>query len=423
VAVIQDVTGLTIVKVLHVTQGYFPTIGGVEWLIQRVSEEIIRQFGDEVTVFTTNCYNGEGFFNSRVPRLPVGWQEINGVEVRRFSVFSRLSQLVRGPQEVAYRLRLPFNEQLRWIASGPIVPGLGKAIKNHRSDVIVAASFPLMHMFTALRSARETRRPCVLIGGLHPVDDWGFNRARIYKAIQLADHYVALTDYERQYVISRGAQPEKVTTIGLGVDPALFQEISNEAAKRRLGLENKPLVGFIGQLGGHKGIDTLVRAMPQIWIAAPDTHFLIAGARTLFAEKLEIMINDLPESDRKKVKLYYNFSEAEKPWLFGAVDVFAYPSGFESFGIAFLEAWIVEKPVIGCWDGAVPCVVQAGRDGLLVNYRDEAGLAEAVILLIKNPRWARSLGQAGKEKVLARYTWPEVARRFRQVYANARKEA
>ena len=404
-------------KILYVTQGYFPTIGGVEWLIQRVSEESFNRFGDEITVFTTNCYNGEGFFNPRVPRLPTGWEEINGVKVRRFSVMSRLSQLVRIPQAVAYQLQLPFNEHLRWLASGPIIPGLGKAIRQYSTDVIVAASFPLLHMLTALRSAREAKRPCVLIGGLHPVDDWGFNRSMIYRAIQEADHYIALTDYEKQYVVRRGAQPEKVTTIGLGVDPPLYKGVTQEEARQRLGLNGKQIVGFIGQLGGHKGIGTLVQAMPLIWNASPDTHFLIAGARTLFAEQLERMIGQLPESDRQKVKLYYNFPEEEKPWLFAAVDIFAYPSGFESFGIAFLEAWVVEKPVVGCRNGAIPWVVQAGRDGLLVEYQNESMLAEAIILLLNNPGWARTLGQSGREKVLARYTWPEVAQRFREVYA------
>ena len=68
-------------KILHVTQGYAPAIGGTELLIQRVSEELVRQFGDEVTVFTTDCYSGEAFFTLSAPRLPVGWEERNGVRV------------------------------------------------------------------------------------------------------------------------------------------------------------------------------------------------------------------------------------------------------------------------------------------------------------------------------------------------------
>ena len=407
-------------QILTVTQGYFPTIGGVEWLVQRVSEELVRQFDDQVTVYTTNCYNGEGFFNPKVPRLPAGWETLNGVNIRRFPVRSRISQWMRLPQAIAYRLHLPYNEYLRAIASGPIVPGLGAAIRKTPADVVMAASFPLLHMHTALRAAHATGRPCVLVGGLHPVDDWGFNRKHIYAAIRQADYYIALTDFEADYVIQRGADPQRVATIGLGVDPERSDGVTTQEAKRRVGLEGKTVVGFIGQLGGHKGLDTLLRAMPAIWEVEPDTHFLIAGARTLFAAQMEQMIADFPAEHREKIVVRYNFPEAEKPWLSGAVDVFAYPSGFESFGIAFLEAWMMEKPVIGCLSGAVPWVVDAGRDGLLTHYQNEAMLAGAILLLVQNPGWARTLGRRGKQKVLARYTWPEVARRFREVYNQVR---
>lgn len=407
--------------VLHVTQGYYPAIGGTELLIQRVSEELARQFGDRVTVFTTDCYNGEAFFMPGLPRLPLGQEEINGVSVRRFPVRSRISRLLRFPQSVAFRLGLPGNQHLRALASGPIVPGLERAIRRHPAEVIAASSFPLLHMFTALRAARADGRPCVLHGGLHPQDAWGFDRPMIYRAISQADQYIANTDYEAAYVVARGANPERVTTVGVGVDPEPFEKVSPAEAKARLGLDGCPLVGFIGQLGGHKGVDTLLRAMPLVWKVRPEARLLIAGGRTLFAERLEGLLRQLPEG-REKVRLVLNFPEAEKPGLYAALDVFAYPSGYESFGIAFLEAWAAGKPVIGCRSGAVPWVIDPGGDGLLVAYQDEAMLAEAILALLDNPRWARALGMAGKEKVLARFTWPEIARRFRRIYEKAMQE-
>ena len=406
-------------KILHVTQGYSPAIGGTEWLVQRVSEELVETFRDDVTVFTTNCLNGEAFSNPRSPRLPLGWDEINGVRVRRFPVQSRISQLIRLPQALAYRLRLPFNEYLRAVSGGPVIAGFTKAIREFPADVIVASSFPLLHMFAALRAARDSGRPCVLHGGLHPEDGWGFDRAMIYRAIRQATYYIANTEFEAQHVISRGVSPDRVFVVGVGVDLKPFERVCAAEAKRRLGLEGRPVVGFIGQLGGHKGVDTLVRAMPAVWKAVPETALLIAGARTLFATHLEKMINQWPESDRKRLVLHYNFEHEEKPLLFAAVDVFAYPSGFESFGIAFLEAWAAGKPVIGCRRGAVPWVVHAGRDGLLIDYQDEEMLAEAIITMLENPRWAEALGEAGRKKTLARYTFPEIGRRFREIYLRA----
>ena len=139
----------------------------------------------------------------------------------------------------------------------------------------------------------------------------------------------------------------------------------------------------------------------------------------MFAEKVENIIHQLPEPYKKQVKLYYNFCNEEKPFLFSSVDVFAYPSGFESFGIAFLEAWAASKPVIGCRAGAIPWVIDEGRDGLLVDYKNQEMLAEAIIDLLKNSSWAKTLVHAGREKVLSRYTWSKVAQNFREVYVEA----
>ncbi len=406
-------------KILHVTQGYAPAIGGTEALVQHLSEELVRDYRDQVTVFTTNCYNGEAFFKPNLPSLPIGWEEINGVRVRRFPVRRRVSQLSRWPQRIATRLGLPFNEYLRTLSGGPVISGLAKAIREFPADVIAASSFPLMHMYVALDAAIKSQRACVFYGGLHPQDRWGFGRPMIYEAIRKATAYVAYTDFEAQYVVEQGIPPERISVIGIGVDPKPFERISALEAKQRLGLEGKPVVAFIGQLGGHKGVDTLVRAMPLVWQVVPEAHILIAGARTLFVDYLERVIRRWPASDQAKLVRCYNFSEEAKPELFAAADVIAYPSGYESFGITFLEAWASGKPVIGCHRGAVPWVVHAGRDGLLVKYQKEKELAEAIILLLKNPDWASTLGEAGRQKVLARYTWPEIARRFRQVYAEA----
>jgi len=403
-------------KILHVTQGYYPAIGGTEFLIQRVSEELIRQFGDEVTVFTTNCYSGEAFFKPGLPKMPVGIEVINGVKVRRFPVKVRYSQLMRWPQSIAYRLHLPGNQYMRAIASGPVIPGLKNAIKETPADVIAASSFPLLHMFTAVDAAIETLRPCVLAGGLHPADDWGFNRPMIYKAIGRARGYIAYTNYEAAFVTNHGISSDFIDVIGVGVDPEPFAGINPKEAKRRFGLEDYPVVGFIGQISWAKGVSTLVRAMRYVWQIIPDTRLLIAGARTIFCDQLEMLIAELSPEERQKIILRYNFSNDEKPWLFSAIDVLAYPSGFESFGIAFLEAWAAKKPVVGCRSGAIPWVVEAGIDGLLVDFSDVIGLAHALILVLSSPSWASVLGEAGYRKMMARYTWQEVGKRFHKVY-------
>ena len=404
-------------RVLHVTQGYWPAMGGTELVIQRVSEELVSRFHDQVTVFTTDCYSGEAFFNRRLPRMPVGWEEHHGVRVRRFHVQSRLSGIVRRLHGPVWRYRLPGNEYLRTLAQGPRIRGLRREIAAFPADVIAASSFPLIHMFDSLAAAKRAGRPCVLIGGLHPDDEWGFQRRRIYDAIREAA-YIAYTTFEADYVISRGAKRERVFVVGAGVDVERFAGIDKVAARRRLGLdEHDPTIGFIGQLGGHKGLDILIRAMPEVWDRTPEARLLIAGARSMFVPHLEAMIQALPPRRRRRVTVRYDFPSEEKPDLFAAVDVFAYPSGYESFGIAFVEAWAAGKPVVGCLRGAIPSLVSDGVDGLLVPWQNDRALAEALSALIEDPARAEAMGAAGRAKAYHRYTWRRVGEKFREVYS------
>jgi glycosyltransferase involved in cell wall biosynthesis len=405
-------------SILHVSHAYFPALGGTELLMRRVSE-LLAGGGDEVTLFCGNCLSAAGFTDARAPRLPAGWERVNGVNVRRFPVFSRgLRWLVR-PQYRLHRHNLPFNQYLRAAVSGPLIPGLTGAVRGQRADVIMASAFPLLHMFSALKAARQSGRPAVLHGALHPEDSWGYGRPMIYRAIRRATCYVANTEYERDHVISRGAAPERVFTVGAGVDAGEFAGVCGDEAKRRLGFAGHPVVGFIGRLGFNKGVMTLLRAMPSVWQKLPEARLLIAGGATDFAPELKRVWASWPEEMRARAVWLENFAEEEKPGLFAALDVLAYPSRYESFGIAFLEAWASGKPVIGCRSGAVACVIDEGDDGLLIDRQGADELSAALLKLLADPARAGRMGERGRQKVLARYTWAHVARKFREVYEEA----
>ncbi len=405
--------------VFHVTQGYTPAIGGTELLIQRVSEELVQRYQDQVTVFTTNCYGVDAFHSPWLPVMPAGIEIINRVTVRRFETARWQSlashALCRGMRMTGMQV----SENLRVRAEGPLIPGLQRAITGAPADVIAASSFPLMHMFDALEAAKLTGKPCVLHGGIHPEDTWGFNRTMIDKAIKAASQYIANTRYEADYVIYHGADPGRVTVIGVGVDPEPFLKADGKSARSQLGLREGPVLGFIGQFSPHKGPDKLLLAMPEVWKKVPEAQLVLAGARRKFSRKLESIIDNFDKPEREKIRLIYDFPGTMKPGLYAALDVFVYPSLYESFGIAFLEAWAAGKPVIGFNTGAIPCVVSHQQDGLLVEAGNVKELSAALVTLLQNQKLSETLGKNGRQKTLSRFTWPEIARRFRGVYQQA----
>ncbi len=404
-------------RVAHFVQGYQPAIGGTEYLIQRVSEELVNTFRDEVTVYTTNAYNCEAFTHPGTKVMPAGEEVINNVTVKRYPVFNRLAPALRAAQKAAFRFRLPRNDLIRTAYSGPLLPGIWPDLGRVDADVVAASSFPLMHMYYAGIAARRTGAALVLHGGLHPDDAWGFDRPVIYKAIAKADAYIANTTFERDFLLGKDIEREKIHVVGVGTDPEKFAGVDASVVRERLGWPDDPIITFVGQQGGHKGIETLLKAMPLVWRRLPEAKLIIAGSRTNYSPVLDGLIEAFTPEEQKRVVTIPNFEEKEKAEIIVAADVFASPSGFESFGITYLEAWAAGKPVIGCRSGAVPSVITDGQDGILVDYKDHCELAGALLELLFDGRLRDLLAANGRQKVMENYTWKIVGERFRSVYA------
>ena len=407
-------------NVIHVVHGYYPAVGGTELLFQRVSEELVDRYGDQVTVLTTNGRNPSFFVDPDQPAIPIRDGEvINGVQVRRFPVYNRLGRHLEKTQARAFHGNWPLNDLLRTVYNGPISYSMFRAVCQARGDVLAASAFPLLHMYYAMLGKRFNKMPLLYHGALHPHDRWSYDRAIIYRAIEACDLYLANTTYERDYLVAHGVPAAKIRIASPGVDPGPFENADAMVLREQLGWENAPLIAFVGQQAAHKGIDVLYRAMRLVWRQMPEARLLVAGGRTAYSPQLGRILDTLSTTERDRLYMMPNFREEEKAEIFAACDVFVSPSGHESFGITFIEAWSAGKPVIGCRSGAIPSVVTEWQDGLLVPYQDAPQLAAAILELLHDDRLRTRMGERGREKVLAHHTWQQAIARFRRAYEEA----
>jgi len=70
-------------------------------------------------------------------------------------------------------------------------------------------------------------------------------------------------------------------------------------------------------------------------------------------------------------------------------------------------------PCIGTSVGGIPESIQDGRTGLLVPPADAGALAEAIVRLLDQPEFARSLARQGKIFVEERFSLPSAAARMK----------
>lgn len=404
-------------RILHLCQGYPPARGGSEALIAELSRRLVGTHGHEVCVSTSTAYTTRPFRERGDPQMAPGEDTDAGVRVRRHRPDPRLSRVLRRVQHRAYRHRVPGSGTLRTLYDGPVSAGMALDAIREPADVIGATSFPLLHMQYATWAGRSRGVPVALWGAAHPEDGWGFDRAPLRWAMRAADAYVCNTTYERDWAEARGARSERLHVISPGVDIDLVTTGGGSAMRERIGIPaDSIVVGYVGQMGHHKGVDDLISAMSDVWRREPDTHLLLAGGSTDLVPRIGALVDALPGRLCRQVHTLFDFPLDDKAAILDSLDVFASPSGYESFGLTFCEAWANAVPVVGCRQGAVPAVVDDGENGILVGYKNPAELAGALSELIASRALRRRLGEAGRAKTRACFTWDRAADALDRLY-------
>ncbi len=375
-----------------------------------VSRRLAADHGHEVSVSTSTAYTTRPFRQRGDSLMAPGESMIDDVRVRRHHADPRLSLALRRVQHRAYRLRLPGSGVLRTVYDGPVSSAMAADALRRPADVIGATSFPLLHMHYATWAGRVRGVPVALWGAAHPEDGWGFDRGVLRRALRACDAYICNTSYEREWAIAAGGRPERMHVIPPGVDMAAVSTGGGSAFRDAAGIDRDAVVvGYVGQMGHHKGVDDLIAAIELLWEEEPDVHLLLAGGSTDLVPVLLAQIAELPPGRRSQVHTRFDFPAAEKPAILDALDIFASPSGYESFGLTFCEAWANGVPVVGCRQGAIPAVVDDGENGILVGYRNPDELAGALRELFASPGLRRRLGEAGRRKTASDYTWEQTA--------------
>jgi spore coat protein SA len=209
-------------------------------------------------------------------------------------------------------------------------------------------------------------------------------------------------------------------------DPAAgVQEV-----RRAYGLEAEPTVLFAGKLREAKGVHILLKAMTRIWEAAPRTVLVLVGGteyglgRTMRETPFMAQLRrDLAQSPGKVLLTGFIPPDAmPRTYLLG--DVFVGPSQIEEgLGLVFLEAAAAGLPVIATRRGGIPEVVRDGETGLLLERPDDDDeLAAKTIKLLDDAPLRQRLGQQGRARVEADFSWQKIAGTLEAFYDEVREQ-
>lgn len=174
-------------------------------------------------------------------------------------------------------------------------------------------------------------------------------------------------------------------------------------------------IGFLGRFTEpRKGFPVLQRAFVDLADRRPGLRLLVAGPGDPDEGLVEV-----PPELRDRIVFLGTVSEADKPRMLRAVDVYVAPNtGGESFGMILTEAMAAGTPVVASDLDAFRRVLDDGRAGSLFPVGDSGALATALGGLLDDPSRRTALVAAARAHV-ASYDWPLVAEQILEVYATA----
>ncbi|MBI4789828.1 MAG: glycosyltransferase [Chloroflexi bacterium] len=367
-------------RILHVYKDYYPVVGGIENHVKHLAEAQAAR-GHAVTVLV----------NSLDRRTRV--ETINGVRVIFAARWLTISSTPLGlalPRQVAREMPdithlhfpYPWGELANYF--------FGRArrtVMTYHSDII------------RQKYTRALYAPLM----------WQVLN-RVNRILPTSPNYASSSP-----VLQRVA--DKCTVVSLAINPTQFECADLHAAQqirtRMSANAHSPILLFVGHLRYYKGLDYLLRAMPEL----PGARLLIVGTGPMEGA-WRALARDLGLAER--VIFAGAVSNAELPAYYAASDIFVLPASerSEAFGLVQLEAMAAGKPVVSTELGTGTSFVNVdGETGFVVPARDSHALAGAIARLMADAELCARQGAAGRARVRREFTLERMVDRVMQVYA------
>ena len=251
-------------------------------------------------------------------------------------------------------------------------------------------------------------------------------------ALEMADAVVAVSRSTREDILRLFNVDEKKTHfIPNGIDTDEYKPVDRPDVLARFGIDRAhPYVLFVGRMTRQKGLLYLLRAMDYI---DADVQVVLCAGESDTPElqtELEAMVGELKLCRQGIIWIPEMLDRQTTIALYSHASVFCCPSIYEPFGIINLEAMACGTPVVGSAIGGIPEVVIDGETGFIVDVplsptppHDPVdpdgfarGLADGINRLAGDSALSRSMGAAGRQRVVEFFSWRSIAKQTLDLY-------
>jgi glycosyltransferase involved in cell wall biosynthesis len=171
------------------------------------------------------------------------------------------------------------------------------------------------------------------------------------------------------------------------------------------------IVGALGRLSPEKGYDLLIKAFGRLHEAVSDARLVIIGEGPE-RETLETLVKQLGLDDHILMPGFREHARRYLP-LFSCFVISSYTEGLP---MSLLEAMLTEIPVVSTDVGSIAEVLEADRNGTLVEAGDIEGLFRAMLWVFNNTSLAADKAFAARATIVSKYSAKAMAKAYNKVY-------
>lgn len=306
----------------------------------------------------------------------------------------------------------------------------GKTLEVYEEGVInylQSNQFDLIHIYNRPRLVLPIRNVAPNSKITLSMHNDMFNREKIKPeeaeaALQEVSNIVTVSNYVGNVI--KELYPEataKLHTIYSGVDvdrflPATHPNMKKvrENIRKEHGLDNKTVLLFAGRLSTSKGVDKLIRAIPDLAKKNKDIALVIVGSKWFSENDITDYIAYIKALAKKLTIPVIStgfVAQSEIQNWFAAADVFVCTSVWqEPLARVHYEAMASGLPIVTTARGGNPEVILPKENGLIVeNPEDPAEFTKAITEVLSDKTMMKKMGIKSRDLALSLYTWDRVA--------------
>ena len=326
---------------------------------------------------------------------------------KRQSVLDVAGKALRGPvRKVAKGVEYLINGiGLHW--------GLRKEVPDimHYQWLPFAEKIPSLERVNLEWAKSSSAGVVYTVHNVLPHDTGDQYRDAFQKLYQIPDALICHTEFSKTQLVEEfGVPSERISVIPHGSLSHEVTFIPQEEARGRLQIDSEtPLCLLFGFIRPYKGVEFLIDSWRYVKDQETSARLMIVGQpENGYGKKLSNKIKKLGLT--QEIDTQFEFLPQEDLNLYiQAADVLVYPYRSITQSGALLTGLTSGKPVVATNVGGFGETIRDKETGVLVEYGNEAQLADELVSLFRNPEKRVQLSQAAQEMVETEYSWKAIA--------------